>query len=170
MGDKQQVATARRYNLDPGSSECQAFALRARYSPKEARYLLRDFQDLEYPQSFSNTIRQCLFLWRKVRRHLGVQVAAWGLVTMFAAMLPQTRFVLRPLNIQRCSVNQMCTLLLLIQRCCSNPPCGGASGAAGALLLFGSLKQPPQNRYSCCEKFTTRRQNLETCWTHLDPI
>jgi hypothetical protein len=68
VSDKQLVVVARRYNLDPGSLKCQAFALFDQgYSPKEARYLLRSFRDPEYPQSFSNTIRKYYFLWRKAQ-------------------------------------------------------------------------------------------------------
>jgi len=66
VSDKQLVAVARKYNLDPGGLKCRTFALFDQgYSPKEVRYLLRDLRDPEYPQSFSNTTRKYYFLWRK---------------------------------------------------------------------------------------------------------
>jgi len=68
VSDKQLVAVARKYNLDLGGLKCRAFALFDQgYSPKEVRYLLRNFRDPQYPQSFSNTIRKYYFLWRKAQ-------------------------------------------------------------------------------------------------------
>lgn len=65
VGEKQVIETARKYDLDPGSMKCQAFALFDQgYSPREVRYLLRRFRDPEHPQSFSNTIRKYYFLWQ----------------------------------------------------------------------------------------------------------
>jgi len=52
----------------PGGLKCLAFTLfDQKYSPKEVRYLLRDFRDPEYPQSFANTIRKYHFLWTKAQ-------------------------------------------------------------------------------------------------------
>lgn len=68
LSDRQLIAVARKYNLNPGDMKCKAFALfDQNYSRKEVRHLLRSFRDPQYPQRFSNTIGRYYFSWRKVQ-------------------------------------------------------------------------------------------------------
>jgi hypothetical protein len=69
VSDKDIIETTRKYNLDPNSMKCEAFALFDQgYSTKEVRFLLRKYRDPYYPQSFSSTIRRYYLAWKAMQK------------------------------------------------------------------------------------------------------